>query len=90
MGSLYLYAVMRAITFRRMRAPAPQVKIGDKVSHPGLHAAPWRRPHPRDISEAAASDISEAAVSPYLRGICPRVHHAERVVLSVAKPNIHQ
>ncbi|MFF0153088.1 DUF3043 domain-containing protein [Micromonospora sp. NPDC005203] len=31
MGSLYLYAVMRSITFRRMRAPAPQVKIGDKV-----------------------------------------------------------
>jgi len=31
MGSLYLYAVMRAITFRRMRAPAPQVKLGDKV-----------------------------------------------------------
>ncbi|RKR87310.1 hypothetical protein BDK92_1585 [Micromonospora pisi] len=31
MGSLYLYAIMRAITFRRMRAPAPQVKIGDKI-----------------------------------------------------------
>ncbi|MFC4021208.1 DUF3043 domain-containing protein [Micromonospora sp. GCM10011542] len=31
MGSLYLYAVMRSITFRRMRAPAPQVAIGDKV-----------------------------------------------------------
>ncbi|WP_405430487.1 DUF3043 domain-containing protein [Micromonospora sp. NBC_00617] len=31
MGSLYLYAVMRSITFRRMRAPAPRVKIGDKV-----------------------------------------------------------
>jgi hypothetical protein len=31
MGSLYLYAVMRSITFRRMRAPAPQVNIGDKV-----------------------------------------------------------
>ncbi|MET8199145.1 DUF3043 domain-containing protein [Micromonospora taraxaci] len=31
MGSLYLYAVMRSITFRRMRAPAPQVKLGDKV-----------------------------------------------------------
>ncbi|GAA1413302.1 DUF3043 domain-containing protein [Catellatospora coxensis] len=31
MGSLYLYAVMRAITFRRMRMPNPQVKIGDPV-----------------------------------------------------------
>ncbi|RAN94331.1 hypothetical protein GUI43_06527 [Micromonospora noduli] len=31
MGSLFLYAVMRSITFRRMRAPAPQVKLGDKV-----------------------------------------------------------
>ncbi|MGW0214686.1 DUF3043 domain-containing protein [Micromonospora chokoriensis] len=31
MGSLYLYAVMRSITFRRMRAPAPRVKLGDKV-----------------------------------------------------------
>ncbi|SIN11228.1 DUF3043 domain-containing protein [Micromonospora cremea] len=31
MGSLYLYAIMRSITFRRMRAPAPQVKLGDKV-----------------------------------------------------------
>ncbi|SCG38509.1 DUF3043 domain-containing protein [Micromonospora halophytica] len=31
MGSLYLYAIMRAITFRRMRAPAPQVNIGDKI-----------------------------------------------------------
>ncbi|MEV4121202.1 DUF3043 domain-containing protein [Micromonospora sp. NPDC049645] len=31
MGSLYLYAVMRSITFRRMRAPAPQVNLGDKV-----------------------------------------------------------
>jgi hypothetical protein len=31
MGSLYLYAIMRSITFRRMRAPAPQVNIGDKV-----------------------------------------------------------
>lgn len=31
MGSLYLYAIMRSITFRRMRAPAPQVKIGDPV-----------------------------------------------------------
>jgi hypothetical protein len=31
MGSLYLYAVMRAITFRRMRTPAPRVSIGDAV-----------------------------------------------------------
>jgi hypothetical protein len=31
MGSLYLYAIMRAITFRRMRAPGPQVKIGDAI-----------------------------------------------------------
>ncbi|RZU77312.1 DUF3043 family protein [Micromonospora kangleipakensis] len=31
LGSLYLYAIMRSITFRRMRAPAPQVNIGDKI-----------------------------------------------------------
>ncbi|MGK5444976.1 DUF3043 domain-containing protein [Micromonospora sp. URMC 105] len=31
MGSLYLYAIMRSITFRRMRAPAPRVAIGDKI-----------------------------------------------------------
>jgi hypothetical protein len=31
MGSLYLYAVMRAITFRRMRMPKPRVKIGTRV-----------------------------------------------------------
>jgi hypothetical protein len=31
MGSLYWYGVMRALTFRRMRMPKPQVKIGDKV-----------------------------------------------------------
>jgi hypothetical protein len=31
MGSLYLYAIMRAMTFRRMRAPVPQVKIGDRI-----------------------------------------------------------
>nr|WP_245736677.1 DUF3043 domain-containing protein [Micromonospora pattaloongensis] len=31
MGSLYLYAIMRAITFRRMRVPAPRVELGDKI-----------------------------------------------------------
>ncbi|MEV4812921.1 DUF3043 domain-containing protein [Micromonospora avicenniae] len=31
MGSLYLYAIMRSITFRRMRTPQPQVNIGDRV-----------------------------------------------------------
>ncbi|MGN9775544.1 DUF3043 domain-containing protein [Micromonospora sp. H33] len=31
MGSLYLYAIMRSITFRRMRAPAPRVNIGDPI-----------------------------------------------------------
>ncbi|RQX13516.1 DUF3043 domain-containing protein, partial [Micromonospora chalcea] len=31
LGSLYFYAIMRSITFRRMRAPAPRVNIGDKV-----------------------------------------------------------
>ncbi|MEV1287858.1 DUF3043 domain-containing protein [Micromonospora sp. NPDC049679] len=31
MGSLYLYAIMRSITFRRMRAPAPRVNLGDKI-----------------------------------------------------------
>ncbi|MEV6694022.1 DUF3043 domain-containing protein [Micromonospora sp. NPDC051196] len=31
MGSLYLYAIMRAITFRKLRTPAPQVAIGDPV-----------------------------------------------------------
>jgi len=31
MGSLYLYAIMRAITFRRMRVPVPRVNIGDKI-----------------------------------------------------------
>lgn len=31
MGSLYLYAIMRSITFRRMRAPVPRVAIGDPI-----------------------------------------------------------
>jgi len=31
MGSLYMYTVMRGITFRKMRAPAPQVNLGDPV-----------------------------------------------------------
>lgn len=31
MGSLYFYAIMRAMTFRRMRTPVPRVNIGDKI-----------------------------------------------------------
>ncbi|OKI77642.1 DUF3043 domain-containing protein [Micromonospora sp. CB01531] len=31
LGSLYFYAIMRSITFRKMRAPAPQVNVGDKI-----------------------------------------------------------
>ena len=31
MGSLYLYGIMRGLTFRRMRVPKPQVELGDKV-----------------------------------------------------------
>lgn len=31
LGSLYFYAIMRSITFRRMRAPAPRVSIGDRI-----------------------------------------------------------
>lgn len=31
MGGHYLYAIMRAITFRRMRMPKPRVKIGEKI-----------------------------------------------------------
>jgi len=31
MGSLYLYGIMRGLTFRRMRVPKPQVELGDKA-----------------------------------------------------------
>jgi hypothetical protein len=31
MGSLYMYGIMRGLTFRRMRVPKPKVNIGDKV-----------------------------------------------------------
>ena len=31
MGSLYLYGVMRGLTFRRMRVPKPHVELGDKI-----------------------------------------------------------
>lgn len=31
MGSLYLYTVMRSLTFRRMRVPLPRRKVGDAV-----------------------------------------------------------
>jgi hypothetical protein len=31
MSSLYLYAIMRSITFRRLRAPVPRVNLGDKI-----------------------------------------------------------
>jgi hypothetical protein len=30
-GSLYLYAAMRSISFRRLRNPKPQVKPGDTI-----------------------------------------------------------
>jgi hypothetical protein len=29
--SLYFYAIMRSLTFRRMRVPNPRLKIGDKI-----------------------------------------------------------
>ncbi|AGZ40157.1 DUF3043 domain-containing protein [Actinoplanes friuliensis] len=31
MGALYLYGIMRGLTFRRMRVPKPAVELGDKV-----------------------------------------------------------
>jgi Protein of unknown function (DUF3043) len=31
MGSLYLYGIMRGLTFRRMRVPKPQVDLGTKA-----------------------------------------------------------
>lgn len=31
LGSLYFYAIMRSITFRRMRMPVPRVNIGDEI-----------------------------------------------------------
>jgi hypothetical protein len=31
MGALYLYGIMRALTFRRMRVPKPQVELGAKI-----------------------------------------------------------
>jgi hypothetical protein len=31
MGSLYLYGIMRGLTFRRMRVPKPKVELGAKV-----------------------------------------------------------
>jgi hypothetical protein len=29
--SLYWYAIMRSLNFRKLRMPAPQVKIGDPI-----------------------------------------------------------
>lgn len=31
-GGIYLYAVMRSITFRRLRMPSPRVKLGEKLT----------------------------------------------------------
>lgn len=31
MTSLYLYAIMRSLSYRRFRMPKPRVKIGDKI-----------------------------------------------------------
>lgn len=31
MGALYLYGIMRGLTFRRMRVPKPKIELGDKV-----------------------------------------------------------
>ncbi|MCA2212498.1 DUF3043 domain-containing protein [Jidongwangia harbinensis] len=31
MGSLYLYGIMRGLTFRRMRVPKPKIELGTKV-----------------------------------------------------------
>jgi hypothetical protein len=31
MGGLYLYAVMRSLSYRRMRVPKPRVNVGDKI-----------------------------------------------------------
>jgi hypothetical protein len=30
-GSLYFYAIMRSLNFRRMRIPKPRVNVGDQV-----------------------------------------------------------
>jgi hypothetical protein len=31
MGALYMYGIMRGLTFRRMRVPKPRVALGEKV-----------------------------------------------------------
>jgi hypothetical protein len=31
-GGLYMYGIMRGLTFRRMRVPKPQIQLGEKVS----------------------------------------------------------